>query len=107
MAGTFNIKQLGNGQLPSTEGTLYTVPASTTTIIKTIIVTNRDGSDRTFTLYVQTSTSRAITPVSMTLKTGESFHFNEPLTLQATHLIRGIASVATQLDYTISGVEET
>lgn len=103
---TITIKQLANGQLASSEGTLYTTPAVTQTIIKSITVVNTDSVTRTFTLYQKTTTSRAITPVSVSLLTGEMYLLDQVITLAAGDLIRGIASAATVLDYVISGVEE-
>lgn len=45
-------KVLYQGQLPAAVATLYTVPASNTSFIKTITVINTDVVDRTFELFV-------------------------------------------------------
>lgn len=107
MAGTFVTKQLANGQLGSSTATLYTTPSSTTTIIKSIVLCNTDSSTRTINLYVNTGSDRRITPKDLSLGAGELFIIDEVITLEATHLIRGAASSATVVDYTISGVQET
>lgn len=107
MAGTFTTTQLANGQLAATTGTLYTTPASTTTIVKSIILTNTDSSTRTVNVYVSTGTTRNITPKNLSLGAGETYIIDEVLTLGAGHLIRGDASVANVIDYVISGVQET
>jgi len=107
MAGTFSIKYLADGQLAVAKGTLYTCPASTQTIIKTITLVNTDSSARTVNLYVSTGTSRRIIPVDMSLGIGYSLIFDDELTLEAADLIEGDASAATVVDYYIAGIEET
>lgn len=108
MAGTFTIKALADGQLPATKGTLYTVPASTNTIIKTITLVNTSGSAVTVNLYLNLSgTSRRIIPMDLSLGAGELLETDADYTLEAGDLIEGDASSATTVDYTINGVEET
>lgn len=110
MAGMFSVKSLGDGQLPSSIGVLYTVPAVTQTITKTITLTNISPSAVDINLYVSTdggSTNRRIIPYDVTLEAGYSLVFDSPLTLEATHRISGDATSASAVDYTISGVEET
>ena len=61
---TETYKVLYQGQLGSSAGTLYTVPSSTTTFIKSILITNNDSSTRTFRLFVNgTANSNAITSI--------------------------------------------
>jgi hypothetical protein len=56
---------LYQGQLPVTVGTLYTVPASTQTFVRSISIVNNDTSKRTFELLVNgTAAANRITPVS-------------------------------------------
>lgn len=65
-----SVKALADGQLPSSKGTLYTCPASTTAIIKSIILVNTDSSARTVNLYTQRdgSNSRRIIPENLSLE---------------------------------------
>ena len=110
MAGTFTIKALANGQLPSSIGALYTVGASTQTIVKTITLTNTSAGTVNVNLYISTdagSTNRRIIPKAVGLGAGYSLIFDAPLTLEATHRISGDATSASVIDYTINGVEET
>lgn len=102
----FTVQALGDGQLAAVKGTLYTTPASTQTIVKSITLVNTDASARTVNLYVNaTGTSRRIIPKDLSLGAGESYVFNEVLTLEAADLIEGDASAATVVDYVISGTE--
>lgn len=109
MAGTFTIKSLADGQLGAVKAALYTVGASTQTIIKTITLVNTDTNARTVNLYICVSggTSRRIIPKDMSLDIKYCFIFDDELTLEAGDKIEGDASVANKVDYVINGVEET
>lgn len=109
MAGTFSIKALGDGQLAAAKAALYTVPASTQTVVLTITLVNTDSSERTVNLYIDaTGVSRRIIPEDMPLAADGGYYvFCSPLTLEAGDKIEGDASLANVVDYTISGVEET
>ena len=108
MIVTMNIKSLAGGQLTNSKATLYTVPASTTTIIKTITYVNIDSSARTVNLYIKPSgsNSRRIIPMNMTLGIGYMMAEDEELTLGTADEIEGDASVDNVIDYTINGVEK-
>ena len=106
---TLTIKNLGNGQLPNTTGDLYTVPAATSAIVKSIIITNTNTTTEYFTIYfLKTSgTARAITPVSFALYANASYPITELITLAANDKIQGVTTTASKVDFTISGVEIT
>lgn len=100
------LKDLGNGQLPLTKGTLYTVPASTNAGIRVTLV-NADTVARTVNLYSnKTGTSRRFCPKDLSLGPGEEFT-SRLQTLEAGDLIEGDASAATIVDYTVNGLEVT
>ena len=109
MAGTYAIKTLGDGQLAAAKATLYTCPASTTTIIKTITLVNTDVAARDVNLYVKPSgsASRRIIPQNMELGIDYMMVYDDELTLEAGDLIEGDASAADKVDYVINCVEET
>lgn len=108
MAGTFATKQTA-GQLAATIGDLYTCPASTTAIVKTITVVNTDSSARTMNLYIlkAAGTARRIVPKNMALAAGYNGIEDSTYTLEAGDKIQGDASAANVVDYTISYVQET
>ena len=94
-------KVLFRGAATTTVGTtLYTTPASTTTILSSIAITNTAASSATFTLGIAgtslqtTSSIAANTTVYIDLKQ----------TLVATNTITGGASAVT-VSFHISGVE--
>ncbi len=99
------IQALANGQLPNAKGTLYTCPAATSTIVKSIILVNQDSSTHTVNLYFKRTTSRRVIPKDAILLTGYNGTLDDVLTLEAGDLIEGDADTASQVDYTISGTE--
>jgi hypothetical protein len=84
----------------TSSATLYTVPASTTTVITDVVVANTSASNQTFTLLldgVSIATTAAVPAndsVSLSLKQ----------VLATTKVIAGFAS-ATSVNFHISGVE--
>lgn len=110
MSGTFTIKQLGEGQLPSETADLYTVPGSTQCIIKTITLVNTNISAETVNLYVNpssTGAARRFIPVDTSLGANYSLIFDDEITLGDGDSIRGDTTTGSVVDYIISGVEES
>lgn len=101
-------KLLYQGQLAATVGTLYTVPAATSAIVRHISVVNNDTVSRTFVLYRQgTAAANIITPPAMVVLPGGMQEWDGAMALAATETIRGTGSVATMLTVTIDGDEIT
>jgi hypothetical protein len=84
----------------STGTTLYTVPASTTTVVSNIVVTNTSASAQTFTLALN-GTAIATT---VTVAANASSFIDLKQVLVATNTITGGAS-ATSVNFHISGVQ--
>jgi hypothetical protein len=94
-------KTLFRGAATTTVGTtLYTVPASTTTVVTNIIVTNTAGAAGTFTLGF--AGTNLATTVYVAANDSTVLDIKQPLT--ATQTITGGAS-ATSINFHISGVE--
>lgn len=95
-----------DGQLAATKTTLYTCPAGSKVIIKSIIVVNsNDTTIRTINLYVnRTGTSRLICDEDKAIAPKTAFVFNEAVVLEAGDLLEGSSDAATTCDYVISGV---
>ena len=101
------------GQLPiTTAAVLYTVPASTTTKLTAIILVNDTTTSVTATIYLTPSGTEGVTNLLLnavdipTNGTPLILEFDE-LYLNATATIEGLASVANQVTYHLSGVELT
>src|SRR5688572_13570831 len=101
MAGTFLGKSLADGQVASSAGDLYTVPASTVAYIKKAIFTNINAAARSLTIYLTRSGSsdREIAHAD-TLAQHEGLEI-ENLVLSDGDKIRAVASAATSVDYVI------
>ena len=84
----------------STGTTLYTVPASTTTIVSSIVITNTAGSAGTFTLAL--NGIALATTVAIAANSIATFDIKQPLV--ATNTITGGAS-ATTINFHIGGVQ--
>ena len=103
-----NIKQLADGVLISGVGDLYTVPASTQAIIKSITYVNTHTSAVTVNMFVLPSggTARRIIPNGTTLGIGYLLVMDDEITLEAADKLQGQTSVSGYVDYVVLGVEE-
>lgn len=84
----------------NTGTTLYTVPASTTTIVTSIVITNTTGSAGTFTLGLGGTNLATAVQVGA----NDSTVLDLKQVLATTQTITGGAS-ATSINFHISGVE--
>lgn len=99
---------LYQGQLPSTVGTLATIGAGKSWIIKNWVVINNDTVARSFALYRQgTAAANIITPPNTLIPAGGMAEWEGTITLFDAETLRGVASVASMLTITISGDEVT
>ena len=105
---TVRIKALADGQLASSKETLYTTPASTETIVKSISLTNTSSSMVEVNLYIQRdgTNSRRICPKDMELAARHTYIDDKVHTLEAADLVEGDASSGSVIDYAVSGVQE-
>ena len=103
-----DIKILGEGQLPDTLGDLYTAPAGKSAIIKSIIIVNNNTTTETLNIYIlkSGSTARKIIPKDLQLDAGYSCVIDDGITLGDGDKIQGVTTTASEVDYTINGVEK-
>lgn len=95
-------KKLFRGAASTGNTTLYTTPASTTTIVTSIVVSNTAGSTATFTLNL--AGSPIASAASIAANSLATFDIKQ--VINATETISGSAS-ATTVVFHISGVEIT
>ncbi len=98
---------LADGQLPNAQGVLYTVPGGTTTFIKSIICANTGAGQNVVELWVRLDGANSRRLIRVPLETNEQLYFDDALTLEAADEIRGVATNAAEVDYTIWGGEQT
>lgn len=106
--GEFIAKVLAEGRLPNTKTTLYTVPASTTTIVRTLLLVTDDSVNRTVNVYLKKSgsTSRRLLPKNTTATPNRSIEIDINITLAEGDIIEGECEIADIIDYSIFGVEQ-
>jgi len=84
----------------TTSTTLYTVPASTTSIVTNIAITNTAGTSGTFTMSLDDVTIHSAT----TIAANTTVYIDLKQVLATTKTIKGGASAAS-INFHISGVE--
>jgi hypothetical protein len=84
----------------TTSTTLYTVPASTTSIVTNIAVTNTAGTSGTFTMSLDDVAIHSAT----TIAANTTVYIDLKQVLATTKTIKGGAS-ATSINFHISGIE--
>jgi hypothetical protein len=84
----------------STGTTLYTVPASTTTVVSNIVITNTAATAATFTMALATTALHTTTAIAA----NSTIYIDLKQVLTATQTITGGASAVT-VSFNISGVE--
>ncbi len=93
-------KVLARTAAATSSTTLYTVPASTTTVVSNIAVTNTSGSAQTFTLALNSVALHTTTAIAA----NSTVYIDLKQVLTAAQTITGLAS-ATSVNFHISGVE--
>ena len=93
-------KVLARTAAATSSTTLYTVPASTTTVVTNIAVANTAASSGTFTLLLDDVDLQTTTAISA----NSTVYIDLKQVLATTKTIKGFASAVT-IDFHISGVE--
>jgi hypothetical protein len=93
-------KALFRGAASTSSTTLYTVPASTTTVVTNILVTNTAITDATFNILLDDVSAGTL----ITVGGYDTTVIDLKQVLATTKTIKGLAS-ATTVNFHISGVE--
>jgi hypothetical protein len=98
---------LANGQVAAAKATIYTVPAATQAIIRTVSFAQVAGGTQVVILYVKKAagTSRVFSRAQ--LEANEFAHEEEIGTLDAADELEAETTNAASVDYSIHGVEVT
>lgn len=95
--------------LTATAATLYTVPASTTTTVKTILLSNYTSTDRSVTLHLVpnggsvAAGNKILGEVNVPANTTTTI--DTAIIMPTGAFLSGLASVTTSVNIHISGVE--
>ncbi len=101
-------KRLASGTLAATKGTIYTVPATKLTRVKSIIFYNSSSVNyNTTTLYLKNDSGTSKKIAVQTLKPNSTwvYQLEHAIVLEDADLIEGDATNASQVYYYISGGE--
>ena len=99
-------KALADGKLAAAEAVIYTAPGGTTTYIKTMTFANTGAGQNVVILKVRKDGANSRRLIRVPLETNEALYFDEVQTLEAADEVRGEATNANEVDYTINGAEE-
>lgn len=98
----FNV---GNGVAPTTEATVYTVAADTSVLLTSILLSNRSASTIDVSIWVNFgSGKRLLTPGPLALPGRNLYEHNHSVALPVGSVVSIQSSVASYVDYVISGV---
>lgn len=97
-------KRLAKGTFSTASATQYTVPTSTTTLVKAITLCNKTASDATVTLLF--GGTEVIYQHTIKARDTITIPFLDQI-LQSTETITGLAGTASAINYYISGKEVT
>jgi hypothetical protein len=95
----------GPALLTGAAATVYTVPALTTTILRSVHVTNETGSTATFTMSIGTDAAGKRLWTALDIETKTSFDWSGFIVLAAGEVLQAFSATASALTLTTSGVE--
>jgi hypothetical protein len=104
----FTAKPLGDGQLPTTKGTLYTVPASTTAYVKRVAFFNTNATEQTILVYLNLSGVSRLWRryVLAQNESADLLEHGDALLLAAGDLLEAQTTTGSAVDYIVMGIEE-
>lgn len=100
MANTFKV--LFRGAAATTNTSLYTVPASTTVLVNSIVVANTSNATQTYNIFFNGVSIATLVPIPAY----DSIILEPKQVILTTNAISGFAS-ATSVNFHISGLEIT
>jgi len=98
-----NNRFYGPAQPGTSNGTLYTVPAATISLVKTIHICNVTGSAATITLSISGSTDATMWMKAFSIPANSTYDWTGELTLEAGDTIQGLQGTSAAITVTISG----
>lgn len=104
---TVTIKNLADGQLANSKGTIYTA-TSVKAVALNIILVNTNTTSETVNLYFKKSggTSRRLIPKDTALAASNSLVMDDVVTMAASAVLEGDTTTADKVDFTVNGFEE-
>jgi len=95
----------GPALLTAAAATQYTVPASTTAILRNIHVSNETANAATFTMSIGTDAAGKRLFTAFSVPGNQTFDWSGFIVLAAAEIIQAFSGTASALTLTVSGVE--
>lgn len=103
---TDTLKRLGGPTaLSGSAATIYTVPSSTTTTIKSVHVANETGSAATLNISVGSDAANKRFVYGLSVPANGTYDYTGTLVLAAAEVIQAYSGTANALTIILSGVE--
>lgn len=96
---------VGPSQLAASAATVYTVPASTTALLRNLHVCNTGSSPATLTVSIGADAAGTRLWNAVTVQPGGWLDWTGFMVMTATEVLQAYASAASTLTLTVSGVE--
>lgn len=100
---------LGHGVLGTSNGTLFTVPAGATAMMRSIVLVNTTSGEVQVSIRAKIGggTARNVIPPTMRLRPYTKFDDNSVITLPENSVLEGECNTGSAVEYIISGVIAT
>ena len=98
-------KKLYQGQPGTSAATVYTVPGSTTAIVKHVRAVNTSGATTTIKLFHDGTADANVILPAVTLGSGEWCEFDGAILMEAADTLAAQAGAATSITLTVYGLE--
>lgn len=103
----FGAKVLADGQLADVQTTIYTVPASTKTYVRSLRILNTNAASQTIVVWLNTSgTSRKVSQFVLAQNEWAIDFDLDGLQLEDGDIVEGASTNPTAVDYVLMGIEE-
>lgn len=101
------VKSLGDGQVATSKGTIYTVPADTASVVMNVKMVNTTGGTVKVNLYYKASggTSRRILPKDLEIAGGNLVVMDDEETMEAGDVLEADATIGSAIDYVVNGIQ--
>ena len=95
----------GPAQPATTAATIYTVPASTTTVVRNIRVSNTTGTAATITMSIGTNAAAAQIMSAVSVPANSVYDWSGFLVMNAADILQALQGTSSALTVTVSGIE--
>lgn len=99
------VRLSGPALLTAAAATVYTVPGATTTILRSVHVSNETGTAATFTMSIGIDAAGKRLWTALSIPANSSFDWSGFIVLNAAEVLQAFSGTASALTLTTSGVQ--